>query len=128
MDGSLCPAPRSQWTNGYGFHRADWPDQIPPGTPLPPDDAVYPPDLQEKTFFRRRGNTLTYTLSPEGFVKGDFINQRQLVVEYDATPSSQAAVRARYGIRPGLNLLINAYPYLIANLISTAFASTLRNI
>ncbi len=114
MNAPLGQEPPIQWLNGYGFPRADWQDQIPPGTRLSPDDAVYPRDLQEKTFFRRRGNTLTYTLSPEGFVKGDFIKQRQLVVEYDATPSSQAAVRARYGIRPVLNILIHAYQYLIA--------------
>ncbi|MGA8478466.1 MAG: alpha-amylase family glycosyl hydrolase [Chthoniobacterales bacterium] len=114
MNAPLGQEPPIQWLNGYGFPRADWQDQIPPGTRLSPDDAVYPRDLQEKTFFRRRGNTLTYTLSPEGFVKGDFIKQRQLVVEYDATPSSQAAVRARYGPRPVLNILIHAYQYLIA--------------
>ncbi len=114
MNAPLGQEPPIQWLNGYGFARADWQDQIPPGTRLSPDDAVYPRDLQEKTFFRRRGNTLTYTLSPEGFVKGDFIKQRQLVVEYDATPSSQAAVRAGYGIRPVLNILIHAYQYLIA--------------
>jgi glycosidase len=114
MNAPLGQEPPIQWLNGYGFPRADWQDQIPPGTPLSPDDAVYPVDLQEKTFFRRRGNTLSYALSPEGFVKGDFIQQRQLVVEYDATPSSQVAVRARYGPRPVLNILIHAYQYLIA--------------
>jgi glycosidase len=106
--------PPIQWLNGYGFPRADWQDQIPPDTRLSPDDAVYPVDLQEKTFFRRRGDTLSYALSPQGFVEGDFVQQRQLVVEYDATPSSQAAVRATYGPRPVLNILIRAYQFLIA--------------
>jgi len=114
MNAPLGQEPPIQWLNGYGVPRADWQDHIPPGTPLSPDDAVYPVDLQEKTFFRRRGNTLSYSLSPEGFVKGDFIKQRQLVVEYDATPSSQAAVRVRYGPRPVLNILVHAYQYLIA--------------
>jgi glycosidase len=114
MNAPLGQEPPIQWLNGYGFPRADWQDQIPPGTRLSPDDAVYPVDLLERTFFRRRGNTLSYALSPEGFVKGDFIKQRQLVVEYDATPSSQAAFRARYGTRPVLNILIRAYQYLIA--------------
>jgi glycosidase len=114
MNAPLGQEPPIQWLNGYGFPRADWQDQIPPGTRLSPDDAVYPVDLQEKTFFRRRGNTLSYALSSEGFVKGDFIKQRQLVVEYDATPSSQPAVLARYGARPVLNILIHAYQYLIA--------------
>jgi len=114
MNAPLGQEPPIQWLNGYGYPRTDWQDQIPLSTRLSPDDAVYPRDLQEKTFFRRRGNTLSYALSQEGFVKGDFINQRQLVVEYDATPSSQAAVRARYGARPVLNILIHAYQYLIA--------------
>jgi glycosidase len=114
MNAPLGQEPPIQWMNGYGFPRADWQDQIPPDARLSPDDAAYPVDLQEKTFFRRRGNTLSYALSPEGFVKGDFIKQRQLVVEYDATPSSLADIRAMYGIRPVLNILVHAYQYLIA--------------
>ena len=114
INAPLGQEPPIQWLNGYGFPRADWQDQIPPGTPLSPDDAVYPVDLQEKAFFRRRGETLSYEPSPEGFVKGDFIKQRQLVVEYDATPSSQAAIRAKYGARPVLNILIHAYDHIIA--------------
>jgi hypothetical protein len=112
MNAPLGQEPPIQWLNGYGVPRSDWQDQIPPGTQLSPDDAVYPRDFQEKTFFRRRGNTLSYELSPEGFVKGDFVQQRQLVVEYDA--SSQAAVRSKYGPRPVLNILVHAYQYLIA--------------
>ena len=114
MNAPLGQEPPIQWLNGYGLPRADWQDQIPPDTRLSPDDAVYPRDLQEKAFFRRRGNTLSYALSPEGFVKGDFVQQRQLVVEYDATPPNEAAVRSRYGPRPVLNILIHAYQYLIA--------------
>ncbi|MBV8141561.1 MAG: peptidoglycan-binding protein [Verrucomicrobia bacterium] len=114
MNAPLGQEPPIQWLNGYGFPRADWQDQIPPDTRLSPDDAVYPDDFQEKTFFRRRGNTLSYALSPEGFVKGDFIQQRQLVVEYDATASGDSAIRAKYGPRPVLNILIHAYQYLIA--------------
>jgi hypothetical protein len=100
--------------NGYGFPRADWWNQIPPGTRLSSDDAVYPRDLQQKTFFRRRGDLLSYTPGSEGFVKGDFGQQRQLVVEYDATPASLADMRARYGTQPVLNILIRAYQYVIA--------------
>jgi glycosidase len=116
MDAPLGQEPPIQWLNGYGFPRDDWQDQIPLGTRLSSDDAVYPRDLQEKTFFRRRGSILSYDLSPPEitFVKGDFGQQRQLVVEYDATPSSLADVRTRYGTRPVLNILIRAYQYLIA--------------
>jgi glycosidase len=108
--------PSVQWLDGYGFPRADWQDQIPPDTTLSPDDAVYPADLQQKLFFRRRGVIVNYELSgsPQDFVKGDFYKRRQLVVEYDARPVSQAGIQARYGSRPVLNILIRAYQYLIA--------------
>jgi glycosidase len=114
MDAPLGQEPPIQWMNGYGFPRADWWNQIPPGTRLSSDDAVYPRDLQQKTFFRRRGDLLSYTPGSEGFVKGDFGQQRQLVVEYDATPASLADMRARYGTQPVLNILIRAYQYVIA--------------
>jgi glycosidase len=108
--------PPIQWLNGYGAPRADWQNQIPVDTPLSPDDAVYPSDLQEKLFFRRRGAIVSYDWSqfPGGFIKGDFFARRQLVVEYDAAPSSQSAIRDRYGSMPVLNILIRAYQYLIA--------------
>jgi glycosidase len=108
--------PPIQWLNGYGTPRADWQDQIPPGTRLSPDDAVYPVDLQQKLFFRRRGAVVTYDLpaSSEAFVKGDFFQRRQMVVEYDATPGSQADIRSQYGSRPVLNILARAYQYIIA--------------
>jgi glycosidase len=114
MDAPLGQEPPIEWLNGYGFPRAAWLDQIPPGAPLSKDDAVYPLDLQEKTFFRRRGFDPNFTMGPEGFVKGDFITERQLVVEYLATSGSQPVVRALYGARPVLNILIRAYQYLIA--------------
>jgi glycosidase len=106
--------PPIQWLNGLGFPRQDWQDQVPPGTLLSPDDVVYPSDLQEKTFFRRRGDIISYDPSSKGFVLGDFGQYRQLVVEFDATVSGQEAVRAIYGPRPVLNILIQAYQYLIA--------------
>jgi glycosidase len=108
--------PPIQWLDGYGIPRADWQDQIPPDAHLSPDDAVYPVDLQQKLFFRRRGAVVTYDLpaSAEAFVKGDFFQRRQMVVEYDATPSSQADIRAQYGSRPVLNILTRAYQYIIA--------------
>jgi glycosidase len=110
----LGDEPPIQWMKGDGSPQADWWNQIPSGTNLSPDDAVYPRDLQKNTFFRRRGDNPKYIMSPEGFVKGDFGQQRQLVVEYDATPPSLADIRAKYGITPVLNILIRAYQYLIA--------------
>jgi glycosidase len=111
----LGQEPPIQWMNGYGFPRADWLNQIPPGTLLSPDDAVYPRDLQKYTFFRRRGeHNPDYTPGPEGFVIGDLDQDRQLVVEYDARPANLADVRVKYGTTPVLNILIRAYQYLIA--------------
>jgi len=112
MDAPPGKEPPIQWMNGYGVARADWQDQIPAGSDLSPDDAVYPNDLQEKAFFRRRGNILNYAPGPEGFVKGDFIQQRQLVVEYDAR--DEPVIRGKYGPRPVLNILVHAYQYVIA--------------
>jgi glycosidase len=120
MDGPWGEEPPIQWMNGYGFPQADWLNQIPRGTLLYPDDAVYPADLQERTFFRRRGELLSYTPGPEG-VKGDIGQDRQLVLEYDATPASLVDVRARYGTRPVLNILIRAYQYMIARFDFDAF-------
>jgi glycosidase len=115
MYAPLGQEPPIQWMNGYGFPRADWLNQIPPGTHLSPDDAVYPRDLQLDTFFRRRGGVLDFNnLWPDGFVKGDLEQDRQLVVEYDASPANLAGMRAKYGTTPVLNILIRAYQYLIA--------------
>ena len=90
MNAPLGEEPSIQWLNGYGFPRADLQDQIPPGTALSADDAVYPVDLQQKLFFRRRGAIVSYERSgsPQDFVKGDFFKRRQIVVEYDATAES----------------------------------------
>jgi glycosidase len=116
MNAPFGEEPPIQWLNGYGFPRADWQDQIPPDASLSRDDAVYPVDLQEKLFFRRRGAIVSYDWSnfPGGFIKGDFFARRQLVTEYNAAPSNQTAIRDRYGSTPVLNILIRAYQYLIA--------------
>jgi glycosidase len=116
MNAPFGEEPSIRWLNGYGFPRADWQDEIPPGTALSADDAVYPVDLQQKLFFRRRGAIVSYERSgsPQDFVKGDFFKRRQLIVEYDAGPSSETRIQARYGSRPVLNILIRAYQYLIA--------------
>ncbi len=116
MFGPLGDEPSIQWLNGYGFARADWQEQIPSGAVMSPDDAVYPIELQQKLFFRRRGAIVSYDWSeyPAGFIKGDFYKRRQFVVEYDATPSTQAQIQNSYGSRPVLNILIRVYQYLLA--------------
>lgn len=102
-----------QWLNGFGQPRPDWQDSLPPATALSPDDAVWPTDLQRTDFFRRRGGKLTDE-AENGFVRGDFGDMRQLVVEYDARGTGQEALRARYGAYPVLSVLIRAYAYLMA--------------
>lgn len=115
MNGALGSEPGVQWLNGFGFPRSDWSDDhLPAPAGLSADDAVWPTDLQNRLFFRRRGEKLTDKPDARGFVRGDFGDMRQLVVEYDATARGQEALRARYGIRPVLSILIRAYTYLVA--------------
>jgi glycosidase len=113
MNGPLGAEPDIQWLNGFGFPRSDWQNQLPPPAQLSADDAVWPSDLQNHLFFRRRGSKLTDDPG-SSFVRGDFGDMRQLVVEYDATVSGQESLRAQYGITPVLGILIRAYSYLIA--------------
>ncbi len=114
MEGPLGSEPPIQWLNGFGFPRSDWTQDLPDPSQLSPDDAVWPIDLQQRIFFRRRGQKLTDDPDPLGFVRGDFGDMRQLVVEYDASGFDQAGLRARYGVRPVLSVLIRAYHYLVA--------------
>jgi len=112
MEGGLGSEPRVQWLNGFGSPRDDWENTLVP--PLHGDDAVWPSDLQNHLFFRRRGSKLGDALGPGGFVPGDFDVMRQLVVEYDASQPGQEQLRARYGVLPVLSILIRAHQYLIA--------------
>jgi hypothetical protein len=115
MNGPLGSEPSIQWLDGSGQRRPDWIDTLPPSSQLSPDDAVWPADLQEhKDFFRRRGSKLSDTVGPEGFVKGDFGALRQLVAEYFSTSTTPQSIREQYGRFPVLNILIEAYVYLIA--------------
>jgi glycosidase len=113
LNGALGSEPPVRWVNGLGFPRADWQDRLDPPGQLHPDDAMWPSELQNHLFFRRRGSKLTDDPNG-GFVRGDFGDMRQLVVEYDATVTGQEALRARYGISPVLAILIRAHQYLIA--------------
>lgn len=105
--------PHVQWLNGFGYPRSDWQDTLPAPDALSADDAVWPVDLQNHLFFRRRGAKLT-DAAETGFVKGDFGDMRQLAVEYDASVPGQEALRARYGVSPVLSILIRSYAYLMA--------------
>jgi glycosidase len=115
LNGPLGSEPKIQWLNGFGFPRADWEQDLPDPSLLHADDAVWPTDLQEAVFFRRRGVKLTDDPGdPPGFVRGDFGDMRQLVVEYDAAAPGQEPLRARYGAWPVLAILIRVHHYLMA--------------
>ena len=97
LNAPLGQEPDVLWRNGFGQARHDWKNQLPAG--LGPDDAVWPQELQRVDFFRRRGEKLTDEPG-ESFVRGDFGNMRQLVVEYSGGKV--------------LDVLIQCYQYWIA--------------
>ena len=110
-----------EWMNGLGFARADWLETLPAPAALTADDAVWPTDLQRKEFFRRRGSKQSDSPGPDGYIPGDFGVMRQLVAEYDASVPGQEAIRATYGVRPVLTILVRAYEYFIAKYDFDAF-------
>ncbi len=114
INGPLGSEPAVEWLNGYGFPRADWRNRLDPAAQLSPDDAVWPADLQNHLFFRRRGSKLNDTPDGRGFVPGDFGTMRQLVMEYDASVPGQEDIRAEYGAFPVLDIMIRCYTYLVA--------------
>ena len=113
MHGALGTEPDIRWLDGAGAARADWQNRLDPAEALGPDDAIWPADLQNHLFFRRRGSKLTDDPG-NSFVRGDFGDMRQFVVEYDAAVPGQEALRERYGVRPVLGMLIMAHQYLVA--------------
>lgn len=112
INGPLGSEPDIRWMDGTGT--AHWLNQLPQSSALSADDAVWPTDLQNPLFFRRRGSKLSDEPDWRGFVPGDFGTMRQLVAEYDATVPGQEALRAQYGVSPVLNILIRTYAYLMA--------------
>lgn len=114
INAPLGSEPAVEWLNGYGYPRGDWENQLPPPQQLSPDDAIWPADLQNYLFFRRRGSKLNGTPDWRGFVPGDFGDMRQLVMEYDASVAGQENIRATYGVWPVLDILVRSYTYLMA--------------
>ncbi|HEY3377426.1 MAG TPA: alpha-amylase family glycosyl hydrolase [Armatimonadota bacterium] len=113
MQASFGQEPHICWLDHTGAANTHWQDLLPPADTLEADDAVWPADLQRAEFFRRRGEKLSYDAS-NGFIRGDFADMRQLVVEYQATAPEQHALREKYGPRPVLEILIQCHAYLIA--------------
>ena len=106
--------PAIQWMNGFGNPRGDWQNAADPAG-AGQDDAVWPIELQQPVFFRRRGSKDSDAPRPPlGYVPGDFGTMRQLVVEYDATVPGQVQLRDQYGVAPVMSILIRAYQYLMA--------------
>ncbi|HEX3175319.1 MAG TPA: alpha-amylase family glycosyl hydrolase, partial [Methylomirabilota bacterium] len=115
MEGPLGSEPSVAWIDGDGTPRTDWADaSLPDPSQLSAGDAVWPADLQNQLLFRRRGSKLTDQPDRRGFVRGDFGDMRQLVVEYDAGVPGQERLRGKYGVRPVLSILIRIHQYLLA--------------
>jgi glycosidase len=114
INAPLGGEPAMRWRDSEGNARADWQNHLPAPPVVGPDDAIWPEELQNHLFFRRRGGKISDSPDWRGFVPGDFSTMRQLVVEYDAATPGQEALRAAYGPRPVLNILIRAHQYLIA--------------
>ncbi|MGD9616441.1 MAG: alpha-amylase family glycosyl hydrolase [Alphaproteobacteria bacterium] len=114
INAPLGAEPAVRWRDRDGNPRQEWENRLPPPPGIGADDAVWPRELQNHLFFRRRGAKVSDRPDWRGFVPGDFSTMRQLVVEYDATVPGQEALRAEYGPHPVLNILIRAHQYLIA--------------
>lgn len=114
LNGPLGSEPSIRWLDATGSPRSDWENRLDPPAQLKPDDAVWPAELQNHFFFRRRGSKLSDTPDARGFVPGDFSTMRQLVVEYDATVPGQEGIRRKLGAAPVLGVLIRSHAYLMA--------------
>jgi glycosidase len=112
IDAPLGAEPPVRWRDAAGTARAEWENTLPAS--IGPDDAIWPAELQNHLFFRRRGAKVSDTPDRHGFVPGDFSTMRQFVVEYDATVAGQEALRAAHGVRPVLGILIRAHQWLVA--------------
>ena len=114
INAPLGGEPAVRWRDREGKARDDWENRLPAPPAIGPDDAVWPEELQNHLFFRRRGAKISDSPDWRGFVPGDFSTMRQFVVEYDATAPGQDEMRATYGVRPVLGVLIRAHHYLMA--------------
>ena len=114
INAPLGGEPAVRWRDRESTARHDWENDLPGPPVVGQDDAVWPVDLQNRLFFRRRGSKISDTPDWRGFVPGDFSTMRQLVLEYDASAPGQEGLRAVHGVRPVLNILIRAHQYLIA--------------
>jgi glycosidase len=113
MNAPFGGEPPVAWLDATGRPNPYWVNTLPAPETLDLDTAVWPAALQRADFYRRRGAQLSYDASG-GFIRGDFSDMRQLVLEYEAGGPAQADLRQRFGARPVLEILIQCYAYLIA--------------
>lgn len=115
MNVPLGQEPPICWLNGRGQPHETWRNTLPQAELLSRDDAVWPSDLHRAIFYRRRGAKISHDASHD-FIRGDFADMRQLVVEYLATGDAPGheELRWKYGPRPVLEILIHCHEYLIA--------------
>lgn len=90
------------WRSGDGRPNPFWPEAPPAGDPaLSPDAAVFPDELRQNRFFRRRGNQTSG-------LEGDFESLKELRTEV-------SELNPQYGFYyPVRDLMIKAYQYAIA--------------
>ena len=97
------------WRKADGTGNPAWrilPEDLQPGDPgLVPDALVWPIDLQDNRFFRRKGRS---EKEKSGELTGDFASLKELVTDFsDVTPE-----RGLY--HPVRDILIKAHQYAIA--------------
>ncbi|HEX9058544.1 MAG TPA: alpha-amylase family glycosyl hydrolase, partial [Clostridia bacterium] len=119
LNGPSGCEPPVLWIDSKGRPRRDWKNIIPEGTNLSPDDAIYPDELRNYLFYRRRGEKISDDILVEAdpdnsFVKGDFSVMRQFAVEFDAALPGNETIRDSLGTRPVLSILSRIYQYIIA--------------
>ena len=114
MDGPLGSEPPVRWLNGLGSPRTDWEDQPDPPAQLSPDDAVWPSTCRTSLLpaARRQADRRPRT----GAASSAATSATCASSSSSTTRPCRArrALRARYGIRPVLGILIRAHQYLVA--------------
>lgn len=77
------------------------------------DDAIWPEDLRQAEWFRRRGKWDSNN-SDDDYTKGDFCNGMRQFLFYPLEDEFPSELRSKYGENPAFNILIRCHEYLIA--------------